>query len=142
MSNIEKFEQKMAAFTFADHQKILTYHKTLERNGLTLEDAKEFVDFKRKEFAELEAIRAKHQSEFEKILPVCPDCGNKMFLRGVNRPKGPSNIHGWKSCFECTGETCVNEKYTTKRPEDVIKLMESKYKKGKNTKLDDLTKDL
>jgi hypothetical protein len=142
MSNVEIFEQKMAAFTFADHQKILTYHKTLERNGLTLQDVIDFVDFKRKEFAELEAIRAKHKDDLEKMLPVCSECGGKMLLRGVNRPKGPSNIHGWKSCFECMSETCVNEKYTTKRPEDVIKLMESKYKEGTNTKLIDLENDL
>lgn len=142
MSNVEKFEEKMAAFTFADHQKILTYHKTLEAKGFTLDDVKEFVDFKRQEFADLEAIRAKHKNNFEKMLPVCPECGSKMFLRQVNRPKGPSNIHGWKSCFECTGENCVNEKYTTKRPEDVIKIMSSIYKEGKDTKLEDLNDSL
>jgi hypothetical protein len=76
------------------------------------------------------------------MLPICPECGSKMMLRNVTRPKGPSNIHGWKSCFECMGETCANEKYTVKRPEDVIKIMSSKYTEGKDTKLEDLNDSL
>jgi hypothetical protein len=142
MLNIGKFEEKMAAFNFADHQKILTYHKTLERNGLTLEDVKEYVNFKRVEFAEMEAIMSKHNQDLEKILPICPECGSKMGLRIVSRPEGPSNIHGWKSCLECTGENCAAEKYSKMRPERIINLLSSKHEEGKDTNLNDIETEL
>ena len=45
--------------------------------------------------------------------PLCPECdnGTELFLRRVTTPKGPANIHGWQSAWEC--KQCAHEEYST-----------------------------
>lgn len=42
--------------------------------------------------------------------PKCPECGVDMGLRIINEPKSRTNIHGWKTCWECP--VCGHEKYS------------------------------
>jgi len=40
----EKFKMDMAVFSFKQHQMVLTYLNTLERNGWTVEDAELWIN--------------------------------------------------------------------------------------------------
>jgi len=48
--------------------------------------------------------------QFER--PLCPECGEPLFLRIIKIPKGPRNKKGWKSCWVCDGPLCCYESYS------------------------------
>jgi len=50
--------------------------------------------------------------------PKCPECNEPLRLRIINEPKGPSNVHGYKTCWMCIKEDCLYEKYSTKAVND------------------------
>ena len=43
-------------------------------------------------------------------LRQCPECSTRVFLRHVNKPLGPLNVFGFRSCWECP--SCGWEKYS------------------------------
>jgi len=51
-------------------------------------------------------------STFNVNRPGCPDCGAGLYLRAIYLPKGPGNLWGWKSCWECS--RCLYEDYNLK----------------------------
>jgi len=127
---IAEFEDKMNAYSFAQHQDFMTYLATLERNGLQIIDARQYVIEKRKQLAALEEAA----KERARIFPVCPECGEaRLVLRPVTTKQGPANVHGWRSCLECPN--CAYEKYDTATPEQVIIALAKEYEDaGLNTK--------
>jgi len=52
--------------------------------------------------------------------PKCPECGKDLYLRLINKPKGSSNAHGYKTCWECVEENCLYEKYSAKTINDWV----------------------
>lgn len=42
----------------------------------------------------------------------CKECDAEMYLRAIYLPKGPGNLNGWKSCWECS--RCSHEEYSKK----------------------------
>lgn len=113
--DIANFEEKMQAYTIKQHRGFLTYFATLSQKGFTIENLREYVEFKRAELKELEQLR---QRELEDVIPKCPKCGLALILRPISTPKGRANVFGYRSCFECLD--CAYERYSTKRLADVI----------------------
>ena len=48
------------------------------------------------------------------VRPTCPDCGNDLYLRIINTPKGKANIHGYRTQWMCIQDDCIYEKYSEK----------------------------
>jgi len=114
--NIEKFEKDMAAFSFGRHQDVLTYLNQLEFFGWTIEDAKEWIDGKRKELTS----RPVQAAVFK-----CPDCQSPMQLLKVNISPATQTNDSSKSVWLCTNKKCMNAIYNNKSVEEILK------KKGK-----------
>jgi len=53
------------------------------------------------------------------VRPECPECSTGMMLRPVTTPKGPANVYGYKSCWECV--ECGFEQYSFKTVAEQIK---------------------
>lgn len=51
-------------------------------------------------------------SSFKFTRLLCKECGAEMYLRAIYLPVGPSNLKGWKSCWECS--RCLHEEYSLK----------------------------
>lgn len=48
----------------------------------------------------------------------CPTCRIKMGLRTINEPKGSANLHGYKTCWECSG--CGYEEYNYETVQELL----------------------
>jgi len=44
--------------------------------------------------------------------PKCPLCGSALHLRRIGVRQGKANVHGYKSCWECTKDDCYYEQYS------------------------------
>lgn len=65
-------------------------------------------------------------SEYKR--PECPKCGTPLFLRLIGEPKGPKNVHGYRTCWICTDgpKDCVYEKYSGKTLREWMRELEKK----------------
>jgi len=120
----EKFEKDMAAFSFGQHQDVLTYLTQLENTGWTIEDAKEWVDSKRKELerSNIWALAATLS---------CPDCNAPMQILPVNASPATQTGDDSKSVWLCTNRKCMNAIYNTESVEEILKET-GKHKETKN----------
>ena len=62
--------------------------------------------------------------EYER--PRCPECNEPLHLRVIRVGKGKQNKKGWKTCWECLGETCYYEKYSRKSVRKQLKRLRRK----------------
>ena len=61
------------------------------------------------------------------VRPKCPKCGSRLNLRHICAKKGPSNINGYRSCWECMAEDCYYEEHSTRT---VVKQLKQLKRKG------------
>jgi len=120
--DMQKFEKDMAAFGFGQHQDALTYYHQLEAAGWTIEDAKGWVDSKRKEL-ERSNIRALAATL------SCPDCNAPMQLLPVNISPATRTNDESKSVWLCSNKKCMNAIYNKKSVEETLKKMAKKKEK-------------
>jgi len=62
----------------------------------------------------------------DKMRPICPECGNELFLRLIGIPKGSQNIHGYKSCWVCNTGECAHEDYSFNNLQDWLRELKTK----------------
>lgn len=99
----EKFEKDMAAFTLAQHQDTLNYLDHLEVKGWTVEDAKKWIEEKKKT---LHLPQGEETQGF-----ICPLCGKEMHLLSVNITKSTQTEDGSKSVWLCPKKDCMHTIY-------------------------------
>ena len=122
MDTVKKFEKDMAAFSFGQHQDVLTYLKQLEVSGWTIEDAKQWIENKRKQTPRIPVRAAGFR---------CPDCQSPMQLFPVNVSPATQTNDDSKSVWLCTNKKCMNTIYNTESVEEILK-NKGKYKEKKN----------
>jgi hypothetical protein len=118
-----KFEKDMAAFSFGQHQDVLTYLKQLEISGWTVEDARAWVASRRKELTSMPS---------RPLVFKCPDCKAPMQLLGVNVSPATQTNDSSKSVWFCTNKKCMNTIYNTESVEEILKKA-GKHKENKNS---------
>lgn len=64
--------------------------------------------------------------QFER--PVCPECGEPLYLRIIKEPKGPKNQKGWVTCWGCLGPSCFYEGYSKKNVAEWVRELRKKKK--------------
>jgi hypothetical protein len=101
----EKFEKDMAAFSFKQHQDVLTYLKHLKRSGWTIQDAESWVT----------ALQKKSAIQSQKIaMPVfeCSLCSDPMQLLPVNNTPGARTGDSTdNSVWICQNSECMHTIY-------------------------------
>jgi hypothetical protein len=101
---MKDFEKDMASFSFKQHQDVLTYLARLETMGWTIEDAKLWVEEKRKELFQ--------PTERDKVLSQkCPLCSAPMRLLPINITPATLTGENSKSVWLCPRGTCMNTIY-------------------------------
>ena len=120
--DFEKFKKDMAAFSFGQHQDVLTYLKRLEVCGWTIDDTKKWVEARQKELKRT-AVR--------KIIFTCPDCQSAMRLLRVNVDPATRTDDDSKSVWLCTNKECMNTIYNKKSVEEILKTAD-RYKEKEN----------
>ena len=121
--NKEKFEKDMAAFSFGQHQDVLTYLHQLEMSGWTIEDAKEWILSKQKELTS-SFVRARA------AIFRCPDCQYPMRLLPINISAATQTNDDSKSVLLCTYKKCMNTIYNKESVEEILKNKGNKEKKN------------
>jgi len=120
--DISKFENDMAAFGFGQHQDALTYFDQLKNCGWTIEDAREWINKKRKKMS---------SKPFRTIMFKCPDCRSPMRLLEVNTGPATRTNDNSESVWLCTNKACMNTIYNKKSVNEILK-NHGKYKERKN----------
>lgn len=115
--NIEKFKKDMAAFSFGQHQDVLTYLSRLEKTGWTIEDAKEWVEGEKKRLVSQE----EKGKEWTRLSLECPLCSAPMHLLSVNVSKGTLTSDGSKSVWLCPNKSCMNTIYNKESINEIIR---------------------
>ena len=110
MIDIEQFEKDLTVFASNQHHIFVTYSDHIKQHGYTIEDVRAYIKFKQQQSKESEMQLQKKNAVIEKMMPPCTECSKSMFLRGIQIPKGPQNVHGYKTCFECP--ECGHEIYS------------------------------
>jgi len=116
--NKEKFEKKMAAFSWKQHQEFLSYHQTLLANDLTFEDAQEWVTTVLRE--QEEAIKEDYAKKL-KFARKCPVCQSPMSLFPVNYSNCSQTGDDSKSVWTCLEQTCLEQIYNKKSIDEILR---------------------
>jgi len=113
--NIERFEKDMAAFSFGQHQDVLTYLTHLKAKGWTIEDAREWIAGKKKDL-----VSQQREAEgYIRLSLICPLCSNQMRLLPVNISKETLTNDDSKSVWLCPNKACMNTIYNKKSIEEI-----------------------
>ncbi|SPD72560.1 hypothetical protein PITCH_A140040 [uncultured Desulfobacterium sp.] len=97
-------ENTLAAFSLGQMQDFITMHRIMVENNISIERLEDLISKKKAALKD----EARNQAE----MPRCPECGDKLAIQPIRLPRGPRNIHGWKSLWHCTGENCLYEAYS------------------------------
>lgn len=119
--NIKKFEENMAVFSFKQHQDFMTYLSHLETNGWTIEDAKKYIEEKKRKLDEDRRQTIRNQRIYESKMLKCPKCSTVMFLRPVNTDnKTQTGDPKDKSVWMCPNEKCLHTIYNEKAVQEIV----------------------
>jgi len=110
--NFEKFEKDMAAFSFKQHQDVLTYLLHLETKGWTLEDAQSWIEAKRLKLQTKQTSWASFQ---------CPICQASMQLLSVNVSPATQTNDDSKSVWLCANKECMHTIYNKESLQEILK---------------------
>ena len=111
--NIEKFEKDMQVFSFSQHQDFLTYHKLLLSHEWTIDDARKWVEFKKKQLNEV-------QAGMKFIKNPCPECKAFMQLLPVNTSPGTMTGDDSQSVWLCRNKGCMHTIYNKETIEQLM----------------------
>lgn len=117
MRIVNMIEEELTGFGLGLIQDTLNLLRTIEEKGITLEDLKLYVEEKRKEALKEMKVPIVIPAQF---LRHCPSCGAPMLLLPVKEKKGPANKHGYRSLWQCIGESCTYEEYNKKNVQAVV----------------------
>jgi len=101
-----KYEYNMSFYGFGHQQDILTFIKLLEEKGYTLEDTKNYIEWKTKQLTESTNPRLMAQRQ------DCPECPGKMLLYKVNiNNKTQTGDPTDKAVWLCQNNDCMHTIY-------------------------------
>jgi len=113
---IIEIQRKLAVFDFGRLQELLTLFDVLEREGLELEDVKDFIASSiaaQVAFQErLEKVGKKRTEMWNKNTRKCPTCDAPLVARSITTKKGKQNVKGYTCHWFCQEENCNFEEYT------------------------------
>lgn len=109
----KKFEKDMAAFSFGQHQDVLTYLTHLESKGWTIEDAKKWVQSEKERMGKQSEDLEEQQKALASLFK-CPDCQSPFWVLPVNTGPGDQTGDDSKSVMLCTNRECMHAEYSTK----------------------------
>jgi hypothetical protein len=122
---IKEIRLKLAVFDFGRLQELLTLFSVLEREELTLEDVREFIEAVKELQKAREATFNKFNKDRERLWNKgtrrCPTCAKPLMLRPINTPKGKANREGYTCHWFCLDEKCNFEEYTKEDFQEVYK---------------------
>lgn len=126
MLNKEKFKKDMAAFSFKQHQDVLTYLAHLKAKGWTIDDAREWIKREREKRVKLSMASKKQQKKALAALPKCPECESPLQILPVNTGPGDRTGDDSKSMKLCMNKECMHTQYSTKTVQEQIKELSKK----------------
>lgn len=62
--------------------------------------------------------------------PMCPRCGNPLFVMPITKPKGKGNVKGWRSYVCCSSDACLFEKFYRKPVAELVREIMRRRAKG------------
>lgn len=117
-----KFEMVTAAFDTGFQQDILSYIITIENQGFTYDDIKDYHKYKiqeRKGFVQRELNRLKEGGEAIKCSES--ECNGVMLLVSVNTEPGNQTGDDSKSVWMCQNTECMHTIYNKETVQEIIK---------------------
>ena len=106
----DTIEKALGAFSLGQIQDFVTMHGIMREHDISVAHLEEYVKTEQARLAGQIKADCKHLEK----MPDCPACGEKLSIRAIRLPKGPSNRKGWKSLWQCLAEDCVYEAYSTR----------------------------
>jgi hypothetical protein len=112
----EKIRGTLAVFSLSRLQELVTLSTILEREGLTLETVRDFLETTREnqrlQQAAFKARADAAKKQWNKNTRGCPTCMMPLVARAITTPKGKANIKGYTCHWYCQEESCGFEEYT------------------------------
>lgn len=116
----------MAAFSFNQHQDVLTYLAHLEAKGWTLEDAREWTQSQKETIVRHAKASKEDQKKAYASLPKCPECQSLFWVLPVNTGPGDQTGDDSKSMRLCMNKECMYAEYSTKTVQEQMKELSKK----------------
>ena len=122
---VKEIERKLQVFSLDGLQNLITLFDVLQREGISVEDVKGFIEFriKAREFKEVAfRKRAELMKEvWNKNTRRCPTCMKPLVARSINTPKGKANREGYTCQWYCQEDSCGFEEYTHESYQEIYK---------------------
>ena len=103
-------------FGFAKLQDLVTLFSILEREGISIDNVKEFVRQTILMEQRYKTKMEKRSREIDKIWRKntrrCPICKEPLYLSPIRIPKGKANVNGYTCRWYCSGEKCTFEEFS------------------------------
>ena len=126
-----KLDRTLRVFGFDGLQNLITLFNLLEREGISIEEVREFVASSER-VIEIDREKMKKKTLamrklWEKNTRRCPTCMKPLVVRPINIPKGKRNVKGYTCHWYCQEENCDFEEYTFENYKKVYeKIMEGR----------------
>ena len=117
----ERFEKAMEAFQWGFQQDVLAYMETLNTQGYTLKDLKDYKNYQIIKMHEEEKTVMAEMRE-NNVTADCPDCPALMFAYPVNTEPGnqtddPTDMSVWV----CQNQECMHTIYNKETVDEIIR---------------------
>ena len=113
---VSDIEYKLRVFGFGLLQDLISLTGVLEREGISLEEVKEYVEERQRQLKEtklaMQKANEKVRQQWEKNTRRCPTCVMPLMARSITIKKGKANIKGYTCHWFCQEENCNFEEYT------------------------------
>lgn len=125
-SEAKRFKKVTEVFPLGFQQDVLTYFHTIEQQGFTIQDIKDYHELKQQEFKEQEREAIAKIKEQQPTYQ-CPECPALMLLYDVNTvPGDQTGDPEEKSMWMCINQECGHTIYNSQTAEEILKEREEK----------------
>lgn len=112
----ERLERKLSIFSFGRLQDLVTLYDHLEKDDMTVENVREFIEYTKeameKATKERDKMLKERTEKWNKKTHKCPDCREPLMLRPITIAKGKGNREGYTCHWYCREENCNFEEYS------------------------------
>jgi len=139
----EELDRLLAVFRRGTLEDFFTIHTVLEREGVSVEQLKGYLNWKAEEvnksafaiksandkvIAEAKEKAKERAAEWDRLVRKCPLCNSPLRLSRISEPEGPANKEGWRSLWFCGNDGCLFEEYSKEFTDKLhAEVMEGKY---------------
>lgn len=125
-AKVKRFKKVTEMFPLGFQQDVVAYLTTLERQGFTVQDIKDFHEYRILEISRSEE-RAIAKLKEEQPTYQCPECPALMLLYPVNtEPGNQTGDPKEKSVWMCLNQECGHTIYNKETAEEILKDREEK----------------